>query len=193
MRVISLITIFIIALFSFNLQAEEAEENKEEEGIWEIGFILGATDVSISDRYTFSNEKESSVSLSAGWELGYHWPKGYHLETSYIVSNDLDLGITDSYDLTQFNVLFGYSYKITDSITFTPKIGFSSWDLDTREGALFNPGPEETFEYDGMDLTYELNLEVPIGYDLTFNLAYENTNFDFGEISIANLGLSFEF
>ena len=191
MRALSLIALFI-TIYSFELQAEEVEADKDQ-GIWELGFILGATDVTISEQFTFSNERESNVAVSAGLELAYRWPEGFHLETSYIFSNDLDFGIVDSYDLSQFNILFGYSFKLSESVTFTPKVGFSSWDLHTREGALFNPGPEDRFEYDGTDFTYELDLEIPIGYDLTFNLGYENTDFDFGEISITNLGLSFEF
>ncbi len=166
----------------------------EERGSIELGLVIGTSELSVNKAYTISGENYSTDSFSVGIEFAYRWPENYLIETSFTTTIDTDIfGISDNYQLYQWNTLVGYSFPITERIRLIPKVGFSRWELDTREGALFNPGPELSVEFNDTDFTYQLGLEFPVWEDLNLGVTYENTRYSFGKIEIVNLGFSFEF
>ncbi len=201
MKLVSCLLVFLLLSFLSNCKADNHTEEapnhielKTPPGVFEIGLILGSSELSIDKQYTISQESFKTDALSIGVELGYRSPKKYLIQTSFTSTADLDIfGISDNYHLYQWNTLVGYSFALSDKINFIPKIGFSRWELDAREGMLFNPGPELELEFKDTDVTYQLGLEFLIWNDLSLELAYENTKYNFGEIEIVNFGISFEF
>ncbi len=172
----------------------KTDNNLGERGSIELGLVIGTSELSINKAYTISGENYSTDSFSVGVEFAYRWPENYLIETSFTTTVDTDIfGISDNYQLYQWNTLVGYSFPITERIRLIPKIGFSRWELDTREGALFNPGPELSVEFNDTDFTYQLGFEFPVWEDLNLGVTYENTRYSFGKIEIVNFGFSFEF
>jgi hypothetical protein len=175
-------------------QDQQTIDSEERKGIFEIGFVLGSSELSIDKEYTISQDRYSRDTITIGIELGYRWPENYLIETSFTTTVDFDVfGISDNYELYQWNTLVGYSIPISDRVRLIPKIGISRWELDATEGALFNPGPELELEFNDIDLTYQLAIEFPVLDELNLELAYENTRYSFGEVKIVNFGFSFEF
>jgi hypothetical protein len=182
--------IFIWIFISANVFADSSET----EGIFELGFVVGKTELIIEDKFSLVNEEHSEESATIGIELGYKWPEGYSIESSIINTSNFNLfKISDTYSVFQWSVLAGYSFDLTNDFRFIPKIGLSYWVLDSEEGQFLNPGPEAKYHYTDIDFTYELAFEVPISQDVTINLSYMNTKYTFGDISIANFGMTFEF
>lgn len=176
----------IIGTSIFSTQAQDAEVI--------LGLELGTSSISVEPEF-----KPQDVDIDYdGYVFGYIF--GYRFENDLVFegnisysSNDSFFRSFDNYELTESKALLGYSFEIKDNFRIVPMIGFSRWELETREGAFLNSGPEEELRFDGTDLTYKVRLDFPVGQLVVLSLSYANTNVDFGRNELTQLGIKFEF
>lgn len=125
---------------------------------------------------------------------------GYKFDSNMILAANLSYTGTevlfdsaDEYSLDERGILVGYSFEINRNFRIVPMLGWSSWDLVTEEGALFNPGPEEELEFEGSDTYGRLNLEFPVTEVFQMAASYIYGEYDFGTYQTARVGFKFEF
>jgi hypothetical protein len=195
MKKILIHSVFIWIIFSIQASAEDIDSSQTpSQGIFELGFVFGKTDLAIDSDFSLSRENDFAESLTIGIELGYLWQRGFLIEMSFNQTiNEAVINLGDDYELYQWNTLIGYSFELSNNFRFIPKLGVSKWKLDTQDGLFSFNDPDIQHRFNDTDFTYELGFEIPVAHDLTFNLAYTNTKYSFGEISIANFGITFEF
>ncbi|MEP1741624.1 MAG: outer membrane beta-barrel protein [Kangiellaceae bacterium] len=176
----------VIGTSTFSIRAQDAEVI--------LGLELGASSISVEPEF-----KPQDVDIDYdGYVFGYIF--GYRFESDLVVegnisysSNDSFFRSFDNYELIESKALLGYSFEVKDNFRIVPMIGFSHWELETREGAFLNSGPEEELEFEGTDLTYKIRLDFPVGELVVLSLSYANTNVEFGRNELTQFGIKFEF
>lgn len=96
-------------------------------------------------------------------------------------------GLSDSTSVSELAALLGYSFDINEEVKITPRLGYSSWKVDSSEGFMFNPGPEITTSKKGSDLTYMLSASYRILY-----LTLQTVDYEFGSLHSVIIGVKFE-
>lgn len=101
-------------------------------------------------------------------------------------------GANDRVHLTEANILLGYSLINTQHFRLLPMVGWSDWELESKEGALFNSGPEEVRVFKGESIIGKIIFELPIKDFFAMQFSLTHGEFDFGELSAIRIGAKFE-
>ena len=148
-------------------------------------FGIGYGDISIRSGRGFEGDDIDSATAGAAITAGLSLHNRISLDLTLSTAGGIDLfGAVDSYSTTQSYFLLGYSFFPSEKISLTPKVGYGRWDVDFNEGQLFNPGAEESFNFDeGSDLVLAGELEFRSARRFTGGLNLDYTETDFGSIS----------
>ena len=135
-----------------------------------------------------NNAGENSVSIHA--HVGYIFDNNLFIDIGRShTTNDALFGLSDSIRFKSYDLAVGYTHHYK-SFTFEAKLGPSRWQLNAVEGALFNPGPEESISVDGVDLMYTLSVGTRISPTASLLLTYKLLNFDDGELGVIYIDLN---
>jgi len=177
---------FLLLTTSVFANAQEAE--------FILGLDLGRNSINIDQEFAIIDTEFDSDGYSLGYVLGYRWENNLVAEANIAyASNDSFFRAFDYYETSEIKLMLGYSFEIAEHLRIVPMLGFSRWELETKEGRLFNPGPEEQKEFDGTDLTYKVRMDFPVGQLVVLSLSYAKSELDASEIAITQFGIKFEF
>lgn len=155
---------------------------------------IGGSEVRLDGDYWFSDSAKRDSGVVQGVMAGYRFDTNIVLAAKLdFHEGDLFFGAFDSFKLRERGILVGYSFPIAPRFRLTPAVGISYWNLDSREGMLFNPGEEESLDFRGRDVYGRINFEIPVGELVTLNLAYSYGDYDFGQLETTRFGVMFTF
>ncbi|WP_053980726.1 outer membrane beta-barrel protein [Marinagarivorans algicola] len=180
-------SILALLLSSFNVQADQGEVI--------LGFDIGQNKMRFEDDFIVADTEDGNhTAFSLSYVAGYHFANDIVAEANLVYSSNINiLNAFDRYSLYELKGLVGYSFTLNQALTLVPMIGFSKWDLDTKEGALLNSGPEAEENFDGIDVAYKLRLNLAFDSLTMMSLSYAITEADFGRTQAVQVGLLFEF
>lgn len=171
---------------SFLAKAQEAEVI--------LGLELGRSSISIEPDFRVVDGDFDSDGYTFGYILGYRFENNLVLEGNLSYSsNDSFFRAFDHYETTESKLMLGYSFEVKNNFRVVPMIGYSRWELETKEGAWLNSGPEEQLKFDGTDLTYKVRMDFPVGQLVVLSLSYANSEVEYGRNEMTQFGIKFEF
>ena len=103
------------------------------------------------------------------------------------------LNVNDSFELSEKFISFGYQAEFGNGWRVVPKVGRARWTLDSKEGWVFNPGPEERQKVKGYDYFWEVSAGRRISNAVALSLAYRQGDFDFGRTRSTVFGVTIAF
>lgn len=190
----SLRYVAVIGLTMISAHASAAETSLPEQPTFYITPQIGNVNLSIDGEYTLSNTNLSEDNIESGIAAGIQTESNIVLEVGVLYSDSIDLfDFGDTYNFSQIQALVGYEFQPNEHFIFTPKIGFSFWDLEGEEGIFLNPGNEATSSLDGNDFIWSLDFEFPVYEHVNIHFSYANNNFEFGKAETTTFGVTFEF
>jgi hypothetical protein len=152
---------------------------------------IGHTELDISSN--FESKPESLGTAGIGLNLGYVFESQLVAEIGISRSQNFSLfGASDKYTLRHTELLVGYKLN-WDKLSFTPKIGYANWNLDAKEGQLFNPGDEDSRNRSGNDFVWGASLGYQVGSRFELSLSHKRMDTDVGEYGITAFGVAMEF
>jgi hypothetical protein len=154
----------------------------------------GAGNIDVKQEFAINQTAEDQDVFSMGMFGGYNFDSGLLVEAGF--SGETSDDIFEAYDVFQLIGLLGYTFRLGQDFTFTPKAGFSAWELDTFQSGLFDlfgDGEDEEFSYDGTDPVIVLEGEYSLNKLLQFNLSYTHGSYDFGDLDSFRFGVEFDF
>jgi len=165
-----------------------------EEGRFQITPRVGFGDMRIEAGQGV-NEKEIGIdTVNLGGAFGYATAFGLVIEAGLETQADGDLWYTgDDFTLTHKYVALGYEIEFRPGWRFTPKVARTNWKLESEEGFLFNPGPEEEKDIEGYDYFWEVQLTRRVSNSIALGAAYRHGEFDFGRANSLSFVAVFEF
>jgi hypothetical protein len=123
----------------------------------------------------------STNTYGIGASFGYLTPIGIVAEIGADSFGDFDwFNAVDSFSLTQEFVSLGYQAELGNGWRLVPKAGRSRWKLESEEGQLLNPGPEEAREKKGYNYFWELSLSRRISSVVTLGVVHKQGQYEFG-------------
>lgn len=169
--------ISLLLLFSFQIQASDEK--------FSVGFHIGDMNMDIQKPYRFTADGDDMSSLG----LFLRYRPANNLIIDLDTNSSIDFGIfvgADVYSLNTTDLMLGYELY-WKKLKFTPKLGLSRWSLVAEEGPLFNPGPEETRELDGYDLTGGILTSFVFNSRFELGFSYKLMNPKFGRVDFTQL------
>lgn len=159
----------LLAFTSFNLHAEESEQERSG---WLVGGMAGSGSVDIKSP-THTNNQDNVVTLGAYGD--YIFNDWFALEVSLFVTEDLadnQAGL-DEADLSVLSFVPKFSYKLNDSYSFYGKAGlaFMSYEEEYNNIIVNQHGYYQSWEGAGillgagMQLSFDNGIAVRIDYD----------------------------
>lgn len=155
-----------------------------------FGFEVGEADVNLDSDIQFIDGTDD-YTMSIGAHVGYLDRSRVLVDLDYNSMNDISIfGASDHFSLSTTALLFGYQIKLND-FYLEPKIGYARWQLELREGALFNPGPEEEYNFDGADPLAAFTAGYRFNDLFGMSLSYKYLDFERGHAN--SYALRFDF
>lgn len=171
-----------------------AKSAQSQEPKFILGVELGQSSVNIDTNKIQTDVDFDDNGFAGSYFVGYRWANHFVNEVNLtLASNNFIFRGFDFYETKELKLLFGYSFQLADSLRIVPMAGMSRWELNSREGLIFNPGPEQNFKFEGTDLTYKLTMEYLINDSFALSLSYARTHLVLGTTELSLLGLKFEF
>ncbi|WP_226894471.1 MULTISPECIES: outer membrane beta-barrel protein [Pseudoalteromonas] len=184
-KMISL-TALTLLISSFSSHANEAQIR--------MGVELGTSKIAVDKDFAILKEDFDTDGLSINYVLGYKFANNVVTEANVAYSSsDILFGTFDSYETYEIKAMAGYSFDLATYFKVVPMVGFSHWELETKQGLFLNPGPEAEEEFSGTDFTYKVRFEVPVSDLVLLSLSYANTEAEFGRNETTQIGILFEF
>jgi hypothetical protein len=155
---------------------------------------IGVRDMYINSEYTINQSDIISDDILLGLSTGYQFDSNIFVELSHDFSNSFNF--FDAFDEVGFDetkLLVGYSIPVFQWLNINPKIGKNKWNLREKEGQFLNPGPEESKEVEGTNNIWEIALEFKTSDFFRITLAYNDTNYKFGDVYSTKVGFKFSF
>ena len=154
-----------------------------------FGVELVQSNLEVADDFLIEpNVSPDDTGYGIAARLGYRWSSNWQVELRGVTSENIDLfGLTEDTELSEVQLLVGYSFKVSDRLRIVPAIGRSKWKLSSQEGRAFNPGPEESLVTRGFDLTYRLGIDFPVTDLFYLSFAYNRSDYEFGDANTSTL------
>lgn len=168
----------VTLLSTLALQTARAAEHE-----WQITPRGFAGDLDIKRQFTGVNGTRTDADLAGiGCGVGYLTPVGVVVAASVDASAEYDFyGSFDSYSLDQLSVAVGYQFELGNGWRVVPMVGRTRWRLESEEGLLFNPGPEERDVIRGYDYYWEASVSRRISQAVSLGVSYRQGDYQFGQ------------
>lgn len=155
----------------------------------------GQIDIDETDRLPFTPTGATDGNVAAfAVGGGYLFPSGAYVDIAFTDLDTVSLfGIPDVFELSSLKIGAGYTIEAGEKLNFLAKIGVAFWELDARESAFLNPGPELEQDFDGTDLFFELGGEYVFGERFRLSLVHARETNDLGDASATRLGVKYYF
>ncbi len=150
---------------------------------------MGESKAKVKSKYLLSGSDDSYENLDFQLSLGYQFNNNVLIEFSSISHDSfLDVVFSDSAASVYENIaLVGYRYDISEKFSVTPRLGYSSWKIESSDGLLFNSGSGATTSRKGSDITFMLSASYSLFYMTLQSGAYE-----FGSLNSILIGMEFK-
>lgn len=177
---------FIICLscaFSFSAAADNIR----------LGGGIGDANIDLKQEYTFDDPDVGKDAAAWGFYAGYAFSNNLFVEFGFeeVVDAVLFKNASDNVGLFSIDFSIGYTFNTNNGFYIEPKLGYSDWTLESKEGALFNPGPEETKEIEGRDIFGELAIGYRFAKVFGMSVSYKRMNPNFGTYDSTRLNFDF--
>ncbi|HEY0941655.1 MAG TPA: hypothetical protein VGE08_16250 [Steroidobacter sp.] len=152
---------------------------------WQITPRGFAGDLDLKRGYTGVNGSRTDADLvGIGCGIGYLTPMGVVVAAGLDGGGEYDLfGTFDSYSLDQRFVAVGYQFELGNGWRFVPMVGRTRWRLESEEGLLLNPGPEQRSVVTGYDYYWEASVSRRISRAVALGISYRQGDYQFGDSS----------
>lgn len=152
---------------------------------------LASLDVSEEYRPTPTSD-DSYTNFALGLTAGYKFDSQIILSATYNNYYGISaFGESDRVHVYDVCAGAGYSIEHSKSLRIVPMIMFCSWDLDSKEGAIFSSNPDAN-EFSGNDVVGKINFELPVNDTFSLNISLTYGNYDFGGLTAVRVGGKFE-
>jgi hypothetical protein len=147
------------------------------------------------DQFAGLNAQRVDVdTYGLGASVGYLTPIGVVLEIGADRFSDFDLFETfDNFRLSQEFASIGYQFDLGNQWRLVPRVGRAHWKLRSREGRLFNPGPEEERTVKGYNYFWEIGVARQISRVVTLGVNYKRGQYEFGSTQSATFTVTLGF
>lgn len=162
------------------------------EGNIRLGGGLGDADIDLKEQFLFDDTEVGKNSKAYNFYAGYGFENNVFVDLAIesAASDVILINLSDNLSYFSLDFSVGYTFNF-DKIYFEPAVGYSSWLVESEEGAFLNSGPEEKKEIDGNDLFGELTLGYRLSGSMGLSLTYKFMDADFGEYDLTSLNLNF--
>ncbi len=141
-----------------------------------------------------NQERVDVDTYGSGASFGYLTPIGVVLEIGADRYRDFDLFRTfDNFRVTQTFASIGYQFELGHQWRLVPRVGRAHWKLRSREGRIFNPGPEEKRDVSGDNYFWEVGVARQISEVVTLGVRFKRGQYDFGSTQSAAFTATFAF
>jgi hypothetical protein len=141
-----------------------------------------------------NRERANADTYGFGASFGYLTPIGVVLEIGADDYNDLDLFKTfDNFRLAQRYASIGYQFELGHRWRLVPRVGRAHWKLHSKEGQIFNPGPEQTRDVSGDNYFWEIGVARQISRVVTLGVNFKRGQYEFGSTQSAAFTATFAF
>ena len=155
------------------------------------GINIGQTMLDLNEN--FEGEPESLGALGVGLSVGYMSDFQFITQLGATSLKNFSLfGAADRYDLRHIDILVGYQAR-WKKLSFTPKIGYANWELNSKEGQFLNPGREEERKQSGNDFLWGASLDYLVNNKFALSLSYKNIDTDFVDYDLSHIEFLFNF
>jgi hypothetical protein len=153
---------------------------------FQIAGRVGRGDLQI-DKFDTSDDFHASTNIvGVGGAFGYLTPVGVVLEAGADSFGQFDFFGFDRFSLTQQYLGVGYQFELGNGWRLVPKAGRARWTLRSKEGVLFNPGPEVEQKIRGYDYYWEVSVSRRISRVVALGVSYKQGDYDFGRPYVAS-------
>ncbi|MDH5327919.1 MAG: hypothetical protein OEZ68_04850 [Gammaproteobacteria bacterium] len=139
---------------------------------------IGVGRVHVKAGKTLYGESYTSGGFAASPRMGVRLSNDFVFEVASQVNAVISFG--DSYDVSQTQILFGKSLKVSNRSRLINKIGLSKWELRGYESPFLNPGPEDRSRLTGVAPVYVLEWERNVNRFFAFGINSSFLLADFG-------------
>ena len=123
-------------------------------GFGEIRLKPGTTSIDVANQ-----DGTETNTLDIGVAVSYVTPIGVVLEVGAQGQSNFSLfGTLDELTFSEEYVAAGFQLEFGNGFRLTPKVGRTRWRLRSKEGILFNPGPEAQERIDGYEDFWDVSL-----------------------------------
>jgi hypothetical protein len=167
----------LVALCAISLPRAASAVEQELQITPRVGF--GRLEV---DQFVGLNSEHVDVdTYGLGANIGYLTPIGVVLEIGADSFRDFDLfGTFEGFRLEQAFASIGYQFDLGNRWRLVPRVGRAHWELRSREGRIFNPGPEEERNVKGDNYFWEIGVARQISSVVTLGMNYKRGQYEFG-------------
>lgn len=143
-----------------------------------IGGNIGNTELEL-DR-SFRGTPDSTDALAFGFNTGYLFENSIITKLNITDSDSFSLfGAVDRHSLRHIDLQAGYQFT-WKKFRLTPSVGLAKWELKSKQGQLFNSGPEAEKRTSGNDAFLGIALGVAFTRRFQMNIAHKQLSTDFG-------------
>ena len=133
-----------------------------------------------------NSERVNADTYGIGASFGYLTPIGVVVEIGADRFIAFDLFETfDGFRLSQEFASIGYQFDLGNHWRLVPRVGRAHWKLHSREGRIFNPGPEEKRDVSGDDYFWEIGVARRISRVVTLGVNFKQGQYNFGRTQSA--------
>lgn len=160
---------------------------------WGIDITTGKTSYS-QELVLLHGDKLNKSSSAVTLMLGYQWGNNIVIEANSTGAGSINLfNLADTQSLYETKALIGYAFNLSEHIRLVPMAGMSSWAYDSEDELLLHPGKEDVQQQDGKDVTYKVNMIIPMKKHIQLNFSVSHTGREYGNANSAGLGVKYTF
>ena len=152
---------------------------------------LASLDVSENYRPTPTSD-DSYDNFALGLMAGYKFDSQVIISAAYNNYYGIStFGESDRVHVYDVCTGVGYSIEYSKSFRIVPMVMYCSWELDSKEGALFSSNPDAN-EFNGQDVVGKVSFELPFNDTFSLNISLTYGNYDFGDLTAVRVGGKFD-
>lgn len=163
-------------------------------GEFRISPFLGFAQTKVDGRHAEFGQTRKYEGWTAGISAGYRTTFGLLVEAGTSASGDLFVGWATGGELRELYAAAGYDFEFAKDWHFTPKIGWTSWDLKAGElEDLVDGAGQLTRKLDGEDVYLELAIARRLGRHVDVGLSLREADVNFGSARSATFTFAWSF
>lgn len=142
---------------------------------------IGVGSLRVDEFVGVNEDRIEADTYGLGASAGFLTPIGVVVELGADNFSDFTFfGSFDTFELTQEFASVGYQFDLGNRWRLVPRVGRAHWKLRSKEGLIFNPGPEEERTARGDSYFWEIGVARQIARVVTLGLTYKHGQYDFG-------------
>jgi hypothetical protein len=147
---------------------------------------IGIGSLKVDELVGVNEERIDVDTYGIGASAGYLTPIGVVVELGADNFSDFTFfGSFDTFELSQQFASIGYQFDLGHRWRLVPRVGRAHWKLHSKEGLIFNPGPEEVRDVRGDSYFWEIGVARQVSRVVTLGMTFKQGQYDFGRTQSA--------